>query len=95
MSGYYCDRAKRGAAWLDKQFPGWFKRVNPLYLDISSPHYCVVGQLFGNYNEDWYKKVAYSFQYSHGFHIRVMKDKNWKKQTDAWKKEISYRRQAA
>ena len=42
-------RVRRGVAFLDKRVPGWREQVNPATLDISTHHYCVLGQLYGDY----------------------------------------------
>lgn len=34
----------RGAAWLDKRYPAWFKAINLHTLDLHSADYCVLGQ---------------------------------------------------
>jgi len=43
-------RSARGAVLLDKEYPGWWQRVNPDNLNMWSDHRCVLGQLFGSYN---------------------------------------------
>jgi hypothetical protein len=37
-------RQKGGEKWLDKQLPGWFRRISVNNLDISDPYTCVLGQ---------------------------------------------------
>jgi hypothetical protein len=41
-------RARRGAAWLDKVWPGWVEKVNRP-VDMENPWLCVGGQVFGTY----------------------------------------------
>lgn len=36
---------KRGAEWLDKTVPGWFRKVKATTLELASPELCVLGQL--------------------------------------------------
>lgn len=50
MFGTHEERAARGAKWLDRVRPGWYKQVDPETLD-DSPTRCVIGQTFGDYNE--------------------------------------------
>lgn len=37
----------RGAALLDEHIPGWRECLNPGMLDMGSPNFCVLGQLYG------------------------------------------------
>src|SRR5262245_55454491 len=90
MSALMRDRARRGAAWLDQNLPGWFLRVNPQQLDIEFCNTCVIGQLHGDYN-DW-KEPKKDFAVKHGFFVRHRATKNWAKQTAAWREEIAARR---
>jgi hypothetical protein len=39
----------RGAAWLDKAEPGWADKIDTATLDLNSCHYCMMGQLHGDY----------------------------------------------
>lgn len=45
------ERVAAGVAWLDANHPGWVARVNPGLLRMSDCARCVLGQLFGNYND--------------------------------------------
>ena len=40
------ERVKRGARWLDENFPGWEGRIHPDTLDVSSGVDCICGQVF-------------------------------------------------
>lgn len=40
----------RGAALLDTREPGWERRVDPARLHMADGYYCILGQLFGDYN---------------------------------------------
>jgi hypothetical protein len=42
-------RADRGAALLDKEKPGWADKINLETFDITECHYCVLGQVYGNF----------------------------------------------
>lgn len=95
-----CERAARGAMFLDKGMPGWFKKINLERLDIAFSNSCVIGQL-GEANaqtggdkfdfNDWRGRVGSDFAIKHGFYIRHLSSKNWKKQTEAWRMEIRIR----
>jgi hypothetical protein len=39
------------ARWLDQKVPGWEHRINLDTLDIKSCRNCVLGQLFGSYEQ--------------------------------------------
>lgn len=44
-------RASRGAAFLDRCYPDWFRRINVQRLELSSRSCCIVGQLFGDFQK--------------------------------------------
>ena len=46
------DRVACGMAFLDTRMPGWHKDVRVGDLDISTSCGCVIGQLFGSYNDN-------------------------------------------
>jgi hypothetical protein len=93
MSVLMRDRARRGAAWLDTNMPGWHRRIDTARLDIEFTNCCIMGQLTGDYN-DWQETVPPAFPMKHGLFIRHQKDKNWRKQTDAWREEVTARQRA-
>ena len=41
--------AERGANLLDEKYPGWYKKINLDNLDITSCFRCILGQLYGSY----------------------------------------------
>lgn len=45
------ESAARGAQLLDKIEPGWFNHINVGNLDISSGSFCILGQLYGTYEQ--------------------------------------------
>lgn len=45
------ERVAAGAAWLDEHEPGWIKRIDIGVLDISSCANCVLGQVFGDFDD--------------------------------------------
>lgn len=97
-----CDRAAAGAAFLDKNEPGWAKRVRLNVLDLERADFCVLGQLYGDYydavDDDTEcvhlagkvkpKKSVYSL----GFNCDD--EKSSRKLTACWKDEIRARRKA-
>lgn len=47
---YACSRVQRGAAYLDDVDPGWYRRIDPHTLELSSGVSCVLGQLHGTFH---------------------------------------------
>lgn len=91
MSTLLRERARRGAAWLDSTMPGWHRRISTETLDIEDTNTCIIGQLFGDYN-DWSKDHHRNdFSVRHGLHIRHEGAKNWRKQTAAWIEQVNNR----
>jgi hypothetical protein len=46
-----------GAARLDRIHPGWADKINLEKFEISSGQQCVIGQLYGDYDNDNLQKV--------------------------------------
>lgn len=47
----YTEQIRRGAELLDIKLPGWRGRVNTEGLDMQSGCYCVLGYVFGFYED--------------------------------------------
>ena len=81
MSRFYQHRASAGAKWLDNTCPGWFRRINRAMLDIANCWDCVLGQLYGNYNELMFVPPSHMsisrFEAKYGFRVVDEKDTNW------------------
>lgn len=45
------NRVQRGIVFLDKQKPGWHCDINVDKIDMSHSDSCILGQLFGNYED--------------------------------------------
>lgn len=45
------ERVAAGAKLLDDKLPGWRARIKPDMLNMSSCHYCILGQLLGMFGE--------------------------------------------
>ena len=39
-------RVQAGSAWLDVNYPGWWKTIDLVDLDLSTCRYCVLGQVW-------------------------------------------------
>lgn len=50
----YSARIERGIKWLNKNKPGWLKKINLKLLDLSDGDKCVLGQAY----KDFWAKVA-------------------------------------
>lgn len=92
-------RVKKGAAFLDKKGPGWHKVIDTGRLDMNSPLYCVLGQV---YDEFFYGIVKLELSYrdtvKYGFELNWWQRRNLsaklhngEKLKEAWLNEISSR----
>lgn len=45
--------ALKGAEWLDKVHPTWWREVDLVSLDLEDSCYCVLGQIVGKVNTDY------------------------------------------
>jgi hypothetical protein len=90
-------RAAAGATWLDRMLPGWFRCIDLGALNLADDGCCVIGQLFGSYNA--FQRAGFTtgvgaavidrgFTTFGGNHHTP---KNFRKLTDAWKREIEAR----
>lgn len=52
-------RVKRGIAFLDKNRPGWRRKIKKTLLNMNDRGLCILGQLFGDY-EDGKTKMGLS-----------------------------------
>ena len=48
---YAEDQVRDGVAFLNTQVPGWRTRINLQVLDLRNNEDCILGQLFGGYEE--------------------------------------------
>lgn len=49
VDAVYAARVAYAAEQLDRLCPGWRRNVDARRLDMSDPHDCVLGQLYGDY----------------------------------------------
>ncbi len=102
-------RAMRGAEFLDRVMPGWYREVNLTKLRMQHCHDCVLGQLVGDYavrrrrlGDDWiaaaYRTIEGNGQWEHelGFSITDLPTDNhdWDALTSAWQREVRARQGA-
>lgn len=99
----YRKRAERGAAWLDKRQPDWFRphKVALGKLSMSSNCFCILGQVYGTYYEvldgdiDGRRRSA-DWAARHGFTLggegELFDDSAWDELHSAWVDLIRERR---
>lgn len=97
------DRVARGAALLDQMQPGWENDVDLSRLDIGLCNTCIVGQLFGNYNDvvvDAFDRRyrGISVQHNLGLYSQLPEERterDYLQLTGAWRAAIIVRLQLA
>lgn len=59
---------QNGVALLDKECPGWYRKINPATIDIMSLNYCILGQVYGDFQRGlalagvgWHYPGTYGF----------------------------------
>jgi hypothetical protein len=84
--------AKRGARLMDRERPGWARRINRVTLNLQTRYDCVLGQEYGGYSIGLahlgfgrFRAISYGFCLSAG---------HWDSLTAAWQAEIRARRPA-
>ena len=88
-------RAKIGATILDVFRPGWAKEIDREVLDLADCEVCVLGQLFGSYEEGVCRVFAVAEDNEKaaicaGFNLPKCGGK-WSTLTEAWRREIGRR----
>ena len=63
-------RVAKGASWLNKNYPGWERKINHDDFDIASPFFCIIGSVLGEY-EQIYTTCGKSQKWAinHGFDV--------------------------
>lgn len=91
------EKVKRGMALLDQFEPGWVDKVDLQALQISHPMFCVLGQVYGEFDEAtkqfWgSESSAYrlAMAQAHGFDRSVGSE--YAELTDVWHLAIMMRR---
>lgn len=87
-------RIAKGMAWLDKNRPGWVKKIKHTQLRMVSPTYCVIGQTFGNFfdviNE---RTITEEYAKTLGFTLSgSAPNKKWDTLTREWQEAIKQRK---
>jgi hypothetical protein len=51
------ESVEKGARRLDHRHPRWFKKIDTKSLDLSKACQCVIGQLYGDYDEHFLRRI--------------------------------------
>ncbi|MFP4227408.1 MAG: hypothetical protein ACLFTE_01115 [Salinivenus sp.] len=101
-------RVARGASYLDEVDPGWYRRVDPHTLSLSSGRHCVLGQLHGEFRMGLGRShlvsmssapraslspVAYGFKCVEGV-PDAWQERDYELLTAAWRQAVQARRAA-
>lgn len=89
------ERIESGAALLDRQSPGWFRRIDLARLDMKSCTFCILGQLYGSYGNGQRSlgihylggPAAFGFDGKHGHEFGAL--------AECWRIYMEIRRSAA
>ena|SRR5258708_188737 len=86
----YPERVARGAIFLDKSKPDWYKIINASKIDLNSNLDCILGQLYGDYSYGLRKLHIKGPGHTYGFLIFRF----WNKYIveELWREEIAVRR---
>lgn len=98
-------RVARGIKYLDARHPGWASSVTPDKIDLDSSTNCVLGQVYGDYNEHpvirdrFLGLLAWSWAHRHGFVADHNGGYRWPnpdrmRLEDLWVMEVRQRRSA-
>jgi hypothetical protein len=83
-------RVKQGMAYLDKAHPGWEDEIDLTILDLTSPIYCVLGQLHGNFF-DYMRGARIGHDAVVSFGFANYGTRGYRRLTTRWKKAIKNR----
>jgi len=92
-------RVFKGAERLDKNMPGWYRKIDKTKLNMSLCFACVIGQLFlGDYTNGLVSLGIYGKSEEFGFDLDTDerrftsgRDKKMKRLTALWVKQIDLR----
>lgn len=96
MNDKALERARRGAAWLDKMLgPGWRRKIKRRRLDMSIGRFpcsygcgCILAQLFGSYH-DGAAEVGLADAYGNrAVSLGFYSPKDYEALTEAWRQVL-------
>jgi hypothetical protein len=86
LSREFDHEIEKGAKLLAARVPGWEKKINPETLDLSDSCKCVLGQVYGNY-EDGFKALDLPFltdRAIRGFTVDRTEHSSYRPLTKGW-----------
>jgi len=88
------EAAAAGAAFLDEKSPGWRDWVDPTILAMSDEHMCVLGQLYGSYDNglqalDMMDDAERSYALGFDSESSALNDQRIQDLQTVWKKLVS------
>lgn len=86
-------RTQRGARLLDREAPGWWNRIEVGRLDLASCPLCVMGQLFGHYEQGLARLAVWRRGHEYGFALpsfesALSSSEAWAELTEMWRSII-------
>lgn len=84
--------AHRGAKLLDEHAPGWADLIADDVLDMCDPSVCIVGQVFGDYNDGLKTLDASGGGVPESFGFQDNENASFTALQQEWIKEINERR---
>lgn len=94
----YAERAAAGADVLDSMYPDWYCKVELDTLSMSSCTRCILGQLWGSYDQGLehvykYLRKIEGIPSAFGFDAAHANPVHWGLLNHAWGKEVQARRE--
>lgn len=66
---YMETEVRKGIEWLDEYLPEWRECIDTSILDMGHVHDCILGQIFGNYDNACYENGLPIQSTEHGFYL--------------------------
>ena len=86
------EQIKRGVQVLNEKKPGWAYSINIESLNIITPAYCVLGQVYGGYSDGLAElRIHYVDAGNYGFTLTTLPSdaaEDWDTLTQEWKETI-------
>lgn len=66
---YMENEVRKGIQWLDEEVPDWRESINRDRLDMGHIHDCILGQVFGDYDDACYTMGLPLTSPDYGFYL--------------------------
>jgi len=92
-------KVAKGAVLLDGIDPEWFDKIELEDLDMMECKFCILGQLYGDYESGLheigfhYDQKGHARRFDYGFSTSFSEGGSHRELTEPWKQEILNRRQ--